>query len=110
MIRENGVYMSLMLTHLCGIGGGLEDRVKWTRIAENLPVLENVYLHRREYVSGGPKGLPRLTQPVANGGEAAAKQHMNHLADFSKDLTKLASNTELKVQLTGSRGTQASGS
>lgn len=73
-----------------------EDRAKWTRIWQEYPVLENVYLQRRQ---GGTTLQQLGPGPPPTGGCTEDGRTQDGLTDFSKDLSMLAKQSKLEVKL-----------
>ena len=74
-----------------------EEHAKWTKIWNDNPVLENLYMKRRE----AKLAMQKLVQ-AAPAGECAEEcrtsEEMTHLSDMSQDLLKLANKPTFKVR------------
>lgn len=81
---------------MCIAGPEVSEHAKWTKIWDDNPVLESLYLQRRE----ASKAMQRLAAAAPEGEcaeECQAPEEASHLSDMSHDLLKLANRPEFKV-------------
>ena len=75
-----------------------EERSKWAKIWEEFPILENVYLQRREAQPGVRRQLRAEAAPRGERVEECnSASGTDQLTDFSKDLSILAKQSKLEV-------------
>ena len=90
--------LSPAITQHSAAGMDPEERSKWAKIWEDFPILENVYLQRREAQPGVRRQL--RADAAARGErveECNSANGADQLTDFSKDLSMLAKQSKLEV-------------